>query len=210
MSDVKDKRLNEFITLNNPKDLELIDTYNQVSNAEVTHTITTRVNASNNTFLRVKSATSKGYELAEIGEDSINLEHPNSKTRRGRVGIGVGQTLTTSCNQGVATYDTPKVKFQLTGEKWDKTHEQSGRVYDENGISPTIHTMQGGNQEPKINDNYRIRKLTPRECFRLMDFPEDFDFSVVSDSQAYKQAGNSIVANVLAEIIKKLNIKERN
>ncbi len=45
---------------------------------------------------------------------------------------------------------TPKVKFQLTGGKWDKTHEQSGRVYDENGIAPTIHTMGGGNQEPKV------------------------------------------------------------
>ena len=37
-----------------------------------------------------------------------------------------------------------------------------------------------------------------------MDFPDDFDFTVVSDSQAYKQAGNSIVANVLSEIIKNL------
>ena len=54
--------------------------------------------------------------------------------------------------------------------------------------------------------DYRIRKLTPRECFRLMDFPDDFDFSCVSDSQAYKQAGNSIVVNVLYEIIKKLKL----
>lgn len=158
-------------------------------------------------YLQVNSATTKGYEIAKVGEDSINFEHPNSKTRRGRVGVGVSQTLTTSCNQGVATYDTPKVKFQLTGGKWDKTHEQSGRVYDENGIAPTIHTMGGGNQEPKISEDYRIRKLTPRECFRLMDFPDDFDFSVVSDSQAYKQAGNSIVVNVLAQIISKLNYK---
>lgn len=41
-------------------------------------------------------------------------------------------------------------------------------------------------------------------CFRLMDFPETFDFSCASDSQAYKQAGNSIVVNVLIELIKKL------
>ena len=51
-----------------------------------------------------------------------------------------------------------------------------------------------------------IRRLTPRECFRLMDFPDTFDFSVVSNSQAYKQAGNSIVVNVLYEIIKKLKL----
>jgi DNA (cytosine-5)-methyltransferase 1 len=52
----------------------------------------------------------------------------------------------------------------------------------------------------------KIRRLTPRECFRLMDFPDTFDFSVVSNSQAYKQAGNSIVVNVLCQIIKKLNL----
>ena len=52
----------------------------------------------------------------------------------------------------------------------------------------------------------KIRRLTPRECFRLMDFPDTFDFSVVSDSQAYKQAGNSIVVRVLEKIIKNLNL----
>ena len=54
-----------------------------------------------------------------------------------------------------------------------------------------------------------IRRYTPRECFRLMDFPDSFDFSCVSDSQAYKQAGNSIVVNVLCEVlIKLLKIKK--
>jgi len=50
----------------------------------------------------------------------------------------------------------------------------------------------------------RIRRLTPRECFRLQDFPDTFDFSVVSDSQAYKQAGNSITVRVLEKIINNL------
>jgi len=53
--------------------------------------------------------------------------------------------------------------------------------------------------------DYNIRRLTPRECFRLMDFPDTFTWPV-SNSQAYKQAGNSIVVNVLAEILKKLNL----
>jgi DNA (cytosine-5)-methyltransferase 1 len=52
-------------------------------------------------------------------------------------------------------------------------------------------------------DNLRIRRLTPRECFRLMDFPDTFTWPV-SDSQAYKQAGNSIVVRVLEKIIKNL------
>lgn len=96
------------------------------------------------------------------------------------------------------------VTRQLTGGKWDKTHEQSGRVYSKEGLSPTIHTMQGGNQEPKTEEGIRIRRLTPTECFRLMDFNESFKWNV-SDSQAYKQAGNSIVVQCLVEIIKKLN-----
>ena len=52
----------------------------------------------------MKEATIKGYAEAFEG-DSINLEQPNSKTRRGRVGKGVAQTLTTSCNQAVVIKD---------------------------------------------------------------------------------------------------------
>lgn len=140
-------------------------------------------------YLKVKSATLKGYEIAEINEDSINLEHPNSETRRERVGKKVAQTLTTSCNQGIAIID-------------DIYNNRNERVYKE--FSPTIRSERQG---LKVNDTYKIRKLTPLECFRLMDFPDTFDFSVVSDSQAYKQAGNSIVVNVLAQIINKLNLK---
>jgi site-specific DNA-cytosine methylase len=58
----------------------------------------------------------------------------------------------------------------------------------------------------RLWDGYKIRRLTPRECFRLMDFPDTFTWPV-SDSQAYKQAGNSIVVNVLYKIIKNLNLK---
>lgn len=54
-----------------------------------------------------------------------------------------------------------------------------------------------------IKESNQIRRLTPRECFRLMDFPETFTWPV-SDSQAYKQAGNSIVVSVLYKILKEL------
>ena len=69
------------------------------------------------------------------------------------------------------------------------------------GVAQTLDTAcnQG------ILNNYQIRRLTPRECFRLMDFPDTFTWPV-SDSQAYKQAGNSIVVNVLYKILKNLNI----
>jgi DNA (cytosine-5)-methyltransferase 1 len=58
---------------------------------------TSRMTTDSN-YIKVKSATKSGYEIAEEG-DSINLSNPNSETRRGRVGKGKAQTLETSCNQ---------------------------------------------------------------------------------------------------------------
>ena len=82
---------------------------------------------------------------------------------------------------------------------------QQNRVYDSNGLCPALNAGQitwGGNIVTLPNE-YRIRRLTPRECFRLMYFPDTFTWNV-SDSQAYKQAGNSIVVNVLYKILKQL------
>ncbi|MFZ4908229.1 DNA cytosine methyltransferase [Enterococcus thailandicus] len=106
----------------------------------------------------IKEATSKGYAEALPG-DSVNISHPNSETRRGRVGKGIANTL-------------------LTGE-----------------------------EQAVVTDNYRIRKLTPRECWRLQGFPDwafDRAKEVNSDSQLYKQAGNSVTVAVIADIAKRL------
>lgn len=69
--------------------------------------------------------------------------------------------------------------------------------------SPTL--TEPHHNTTRLWDGYQVRKLTPRECFRLMDFPDTFTWPV-SDSQAYKQAGNSIVVNVLYKILKNLNL----
>ena len=53
----------------------------------------------------------------------------------------------------------------------------------------------------------RLRRLTPRECLRLMGFTDDFKI-VVSDTQMYKQAGNSIVVDVLIALLSQMNLKE--
>ena len=84
---------------------------------------------------------------------------------------------------------------------------QTGRVYDIAGISPTLNTMQGGGREPKIFIDGKIRKLTPRECWRLQGFPDwafDKAQEVNSNSQLYKQAGNSVTVNVIKEIAERL------
>lgn len=89
----------------------------------------------------------------------------------------------------------------------------NGNVFDENGLAPTLTTNKGeGNkiairQVHKIEPPIRIRKLTPKECFRLMGFSdENFEAAekMASNSQLYKQAGNSIVVDVLYYILVEL------
>jgi DNA (cytosine-5)-methyltransferase 1 len=108
---------------------------------------------------------------------------------------------------------------------------QRGRIYGTEGLSPAIYTFQGGNLEPKIvqwqrgynkggeplnryEGDFRIRKLTPKECFRLMDVPEKYIDKLmnsgISNSQLYKLAGNSIVVSCLYHIFRKLFIETEN
>jgi DNA (cytosine-5)-methyltransferase 1 len=146
--------------------------------------------------LKIKNANSKGYDEATQGDqgDSINLQQPNSETRRGRVGHGVAQTLDTGCSQGVCIP-------VLTPDRAKK--RQNGRRFKEDGDPSFTLTTQ---DQHGIYDGIRIRRLTPRECFRLQAFPDSFVIDVVSDTQAYKQAGNSITTRVLKKIINNLNL----
>jgi len=165
-----------------------------------------------NTFaIPIKEATKKGYAIAQEG-DSINISQPNSKTRRGRVGNQVANTLLTGCEQCV-------VEPKRLGGLFDKdgTKHQAGAIYDSSAISPTLDTAQGGWRQPCIPTETRIRRLTPLEYWRLMGF-DDSDFYKAkkalndkfyngkdrSDSQLYKIAGNSIVVNVLEAIFNNL------
>ncbi len=67
-----------------------------------------------------------------------------------------------------------------------------------------MHKMHRAGVDNYVTHKGRIRKLTPRECLRLMGFSDDFKI-VVSDIQMYRQARNSIVVNVLSEIIKSID-----
>lgn len=153
-------------------------------------------------YIKIPQPTKKGFTVAGPG-DSINLGFVNSPTSRGKVNKNIAGTLDTSCNQAVIEPNcTPIGLLNIKG------NDSIRRINPTNGLSPTLTTMQGGNQEPKIEENYRIRKLTPRECFRLQDFPDSFKF-VVSNSQLYKQAGNSISVNVMEMIFNQIE-KSRN
>lgn len=169
--------------------------------------------------IKIKEATKQGYAIAEQG-DSINFSVPNSKTRRGRVGKQVAQTLDTSCNQAVIV-QKPR-GFNKGGE-----HE----------VAPTL-SSNSWHENNLLKSETRIRKLTPRECWRLQGFPDwAFDKATfghvipsilkarlvrrtmtqkewklyqritrhqqMSNSQLYKQAGNSVTVPVIYEIARR-------
>jgi len=148
-------------------------------------------------MIAIKTANKLGYDIAR-GGDCIDLAYPNSKTRRGRVGHGVSKTIATGDTMGVV----------VIGNYMPSGHDAS-RIVDSNGLAPTVKENHG--TVTATNYGVRIRKLTPLECWRLMGFDdEDFEKAKaagISNSQLYKQAGNSIVVNVLEGILKNL-IKE--
>lgn len=147
----------------------------------ISPTLTTMQGGQQEPKILVREGTKLGYAEAGVG-DSINLAYPQSKTRRGRVGKGIAHTLVTSGQQGT--------------------------------LEPTI----------------RIRKLTPLECWRLQGFPDwaflaakfesketaheilinnlnHYDCKYeqkISNSQLYKQAGNSVTTHVIFEIATRL------
>lgn len=119
----------------------------------------------------------------------------------------MGALVATDYKQPKQILETPNDPIHiadLCSEKFQRMHEQSRRVYSENDISPAMHTCGGGNTEVKVErDNLRIvRKLTPKETHRLMGFDDvDYERCVavgMSDTQGYKQSGNSIVTTVIA------------
>lgn len=126
--------------------------------------------------VEVKEATKQGYAECRVGIDIVNFSMPSSKTRRGRVGHGVANTLDTSCNQGIFV-----------------------KVSDELIVYVIWYE--------KYQCYIAIRKLTPKECFRLQGWSDDYFEKaqfVNSDSQLYKQAGNGVTVNVIEAIAEKL------
>jgi DNA (cytosine-5)-methyltransferase 1 len=163
--------------------------------------------------IEVKSATSKGYEEATIG-DSINFSQPNSETRRGRVGKQKAQTLETSCNQGVIE---PIFTYEAANETVRRNTLVEGEIKALDFYNKAVRDESPTLTDPKHNsvglfDGYRIRRLTPIECERLQGFPDNhtafgnYDGVVkpMSNTQRYKQCGNAVTVDVVAAVAEKL------
>ena len=198
--------------------------------------------------------------LTTVGKDNLVVEpkitvlgnYKPSEHECGRV-MGVdGVSPTIKDNHG-AVYSIAEPQIKQLGNVFStKTRDNpnQGRVYDENGLSPALNCMGGGNREPcavepinacadgtapaltahlhketvndctkldrhspalgvkEVGSEIRIRKLTPKECWRLMDFTDEeyeaAEKAGVSKTQLYKQAGNSIVVSCLAHIFREL------
>lgn len=146
--------------------------------------------------IAVREATKKGYTEAVTG-DFVNLQFPNSKTRRGRVGKQVSQTLLCNDSNGVVVKTTRNADIASTIRS---------TIYKQGSRNLIKNVKDGGGYEGIIEhgEKLRIRKLTPKECFRLMGFDDrDVDVLIengISNTQLYKMAGNSIVVDVLEEI----------
>lgn len=148
-------------------------------------------------MMPIKEATKKGYAEAHEG-DYVNLQFPESKTRRGRVGEQCANTLLCNDANGVVT------GAAMRGRNEDGSWKQQIEVSDREEAN-ALTTVQ---KDSLVTTGLKIRKLTPKECFRLMGF-DDKDCDVLTDngisnSQIYKMAGNSICVDVLEELFVEL------
>jgi DNA (cytosine-5)-methyltransferase 1 len=150
---------------------------NEIREDGIANTLST-VQKDNQLAVKVAEATKQGYSECRVGIDAVNLSVPGSKTRRGRVGKEVANTLDTSCNQGIFV----QVSEELT-----------------------VYAVW----YEKYQCYIAIRKLTPKECFRLQGWSDDYFEKaqfVNSDSQLYKQAGNGVTVTVIEAMARKMNV----
>ncbi len=167
---------------------------------------------SGDTYIKVKSATSNGYEQAGVG-DSINFSQPNSETRRGRVGKQKAQTLETSCNQAVVqpNYGSKSLNETIEQNTLTEGEPKALDLYNRQARDESPTLKEPHHNSLRLFDGYRIRRLTPIEGERLQGFPDqhtaygnyDGEVKPMSNSQRYKQCGNAVTVDVVAAVAKK-------
>ena len=151
-------------------------------------------------------AIRKQYEAGEIDEKIGNMREMKPRTD------GVSNTITTLLKDNyVAEPEVHQIANVMPGT--NRSNPNQGRVYNTDGLAPTLTKMDGGNRQPMVVDyiRWRIRKLTEKECWRLMGFTDkDHDRAAqyTSASARYKQAGNSICTSCLVALFSSLLLKD--
>lgn len=142
----------------------------------------------------------KAYESGQIQESRHNMTELEPRKD------DISNTLTTVQKDNLLLENNIQKVGQISSNGF-----QCGTVISDNGISANFVAGTHGYANSHIATQYRIRKLTPRECGRLMGVSdEDIDKMAVvnSNTQLYKQFGNSIVVDVMCAMFKNLNIKQ--
>lgn len=214
-----------------------LENMEKIENSNISPTLTTRSGAYAAGMILIKNATKKGYLEATDGDGinlSNRMEHQRGNVQKDKIqtlttsggndrGVCVGtyqyaksdkfmngkdrlqlgketsDTLQTTPKEGVVINPLKGI----SGKSWQ--FEQ--QVYDENGCARTLKASEGSGNIPKVVNDLRIRKLTPRECGRLMNVKdEDIDklLRSQSDSSAFHLFGDSICTNILMAIFGEL------
>lgn len=100
---------------------------------------------------------------------------------------------------------TEKPNWLDNGKRYSRNYKQGSRIYNSIGLASTLSAS--GTNGYYLTEDWRIRKLTPLECFRMQSFPDNYYYRLkekgVSDRQLYKMAGNAVTTNVIKEIASK-------
>lgn len=169
--------------------------------------------------IKIKQATKQGYAECKI-EKVGQISNEGSQCGTVVSTEGLYPTISAGCHGYANPHILEKNGFYEQAIKTaEENNAQEGDIIDAfnqkvltDGIAPTITTRPEGKKTAilPVVERYRIRKLTPRECFRLMNVEEEqFNRAekVVSNSQLYKVAGNAIVVSVLCALFSQLGIQ---
>ena len=178
-----------------------------------------RENLPNPQIMQVGNIVKRGLEPKIVASRGRNPDNPSDRTTGSpteqRLEVnqkGTSNTITTVQKDDyvLEPSDKPKLVGGIGEKNFGKQYRQGNRIYDSEAVAMCLNAQPVGNAggySYLYKTDYRIRKLTPKECWRLMGISdEDFEKAqeVSSNTQLYKQAGNAIVVDVLEGIFRKL------
>ena len=193
-----------------------IDTYNQITDPDCAGTIIAGINAKNHYYVMEEMKTPQAitHRRTEYGR-KIRKQYDTHKVSKKRNEIEELVPREDNISNTLTGVQKDNLIMEPVVLGW--TRDKKGNVVDRHPVSVANAVTSGkrdNTQNYVVHPNYRIRKLTPRECFRLMGVSErDIDTLLnagISNSQLYKLAGNSIVVNCLAAIFRQLFIGNFN
>lgn len=215
------KRLINILKKAHSVRLAMIDAYCQKIHEDISCTILTNIDTANNHFIMEPAIlTHKRNEFGkrlrkdyEQGKVKIQRKYTQQIEPRND---GLSNTLTSVEKDNLVIEPTKEIAAMRGREQivlgW--TRDKHGNVVNRHPVSIAnpVNSAKRDNTQNYVVDQFRIRKLTERECFRLMgvaDEDSDKIRQVVSKTQCYKLAGNSIVVDVLVAIFKQLFSEDR-